>query len=231
MLSVKRAARKPFVQRLVGRLIARYLKLVDITTRYTISPPDIYDQVDADSPAIIAMWHGEHFMMPFVNRRNYKIKALISRHRDGEINAIAAEKLGIETIRGSGDHGTRFLEKGGVSAFRSMVDELEAGYHIALTADVPKVAKRAGMGIVKLAALSGRPIIPAAIATSRRIHFDKSWDDTKLNLPFSRGAIVAGEWIRVPADADADALEAYRRKVEEQLNAATAEAYRIVEKR
>ena len=43
-----------------------------------------------------------------------RAKVLISRHRDGEINAVAAERLGIGTIRGSGTHGPDFAKKGGV---------------------------------------------------------------------------------------------------------------------
>lgn len=228
MQSIKRFGARPGVQRFLGRCIALYLGFVDRTTRYTIEPPDIFDRVDLDSPVIIAMWHGEHFMMPFVNRRGYRIKALISRHRDGEINAIAAEAMGIGTIRGSGDHHGRYLEKGGVGAFRAMLDELEAGTHIALTADVPKISRKAGLGIVKLAARSGRPIVPAAIATRRRITFD-NWDRSKLNLPFSRGAMVAGTWVRVPPDADEATLERCRQAVEDSLNAAVNRAYEIVD--
>ena len=43
-------------------------------------------------PAIIAMWHGQHFMAPFIKRKDprHRTKVLISRHRDGEINARAA---------------------------------------------------------------------------------------------------------------------------------------------
>ena len=36
------------------------------------------------------MWHGQHFMSPFFWREQHRVKVLISRHRDGEINAIAA---------------------------------------------------------------------------------------------------------------------------------------------
>ena len=41
------------------------------------------------------------------------MKVLISRHRDGEINAVVVEALGSETIRGSGDHTVRISRKGG----------------------------------------------------------------------------------------------------------------------
>ena len=94
---------------------------------------------------------------PFLSRR-HRVKVIISRHRDGEINAIAAERLGIGTIRGSGSHSGDFFRKGGPRAFRAMLEALEQGYNVASTADVPKVSRIASLGIVKLAAASGRPI-------------------------------------------------------------------------
>jgi lysophospholipid acyltransferase (LPLAT)-like uncharacterized protein len=146
------------------------------------------------------------------------------------MNAIAAARLGVEAIRGSGDRERRFDRKGGVSAFMAMLAALEDGWSMAMTADVPKVARSAGMGIIKLAQNSGRPIYPVAVATSRRVTL-KSWDRAAVNLPFSRGAIAVGDPVRVEARADADALEAARRAVEERLDAATARAYAIVDGR
>ena len=110
-----------------------------------------------------------------------------------------------------------------------MLDALHEGYHIALTADIPKVARVCGFGIVKLASVSGRPIYPMAIATSRRIALD-NWDRTAINLlPFSRIGRVTGEPVRVPMDADDQALERARRAVEISLDAATARAYAIAD--
>jgi lysophospholipid acyltransferase (LPLAT)-like uncharacterized protein len=168
-------------------------------------------------------------MMPFF-RRDYRFKVLISRHSDGEINAIAAERLGVGAVRGSGDHGGRFHVKGGVSAFRGMTGLLADGWNIALTADVPKVSRVAGLGIVKLASESRRPIIPIALATSRRITLN-SWDRSEVNLPFSRGAMVVGEPIRVAAAADAEALEQARGALERALNAGTERAHALVDRR
>ena len=145
-------------------------------------------------PVILAMWHGQHFLAPFL-RRGHPSKVLISRHRDGEFNAIAAEQLGVATVRGSGDHGHELQRKGGVGAFREMVDALAQGYNIALTADVPKVSRIAGLGIVKLASTSGRPIYPAAIATRSRIDH-QHWDRSTVNLPFGRGAIPGSGRLR-----------------------------------
>jgi lysophospholipid acyltransferase (LPLAT)-like uncharacterized protein len=226
----KRIGRQRWVQVALGTLAAEYLRAVFKTTRYAIDPPDGYARIDANLPVILAMWHGQHFMGPFMRRPGDRGKVLISRHRDAEVNAIVCERLGVEMIRGSGDNGAEFIRKGGLGAFRQMLDALADNYSVALTADVPKISRIAGLGIVMLARESGRPIFPVALATSRRYVLD-NWDKTTINLPFSRGAAVCGEPVRVPPDATDEALEQYRRAVEDNLNAATARAYAIVDNR
>jgi lysophospholipid acyltransferase (LPLAT)-like uncharacterized protein len=166
--------------------------------------------------------------MPFAKLDHHRVKVLISRHRDGEINAIAAERLGIGTIRGSGAHNGEFYRKGGAAAFTAMVEALEEGYSMALTADVPKVARVAGRGIVMLAKFTGRPIVPVAMTTSRRIEL-KNWDRSTINLPFSRAAGVLGELIRVSANADDTEIETARSHLQSQLEMITARARTLVD--
>jgi lysophospholipid acyltransferase (LPLAT)-like uncharacterized protein len=228
MSLLKRIVASRMLQRTVGIMGAEYLRLVWSTTRFDVEPNDFHDRVDRDFPIIMSMWHGQHYLLPFV-RRARPAKVLVSRHRDGELNAIAAEHLGLGTIRGSGSHGGEFNRKGGVSAFRAMADALAQGWAVSLTADVPKVARVAGPGIVRLAAISGRPIYLVAIATSNRIDLN-SWDRTAVNLPFGRGAVVCADPIRVAADADDDDLEAARQAVESALNAATRRAYELADR-
>jgi lysophospholipid acyltransferase (LPLAT)-like uncharacterized protein len=225
----RRIGRARWVQITLGAGAAAYLRVVWKTCRFVVEPPDFYQRVGPDLPVIIAMWHGQHFMMPFVRRAEHRVKVLISRHRDGEINAIAAERLGIRVVRGSGHPGGRATRKGGITAFRAMLTALDDGYNMALTADVPKVARVCGLGIVKLARRSGRAIYPIAVATSRRVEL-ANWDRSALNLPFGRGAIVADDPIRVPQDADDAALESYRLEVEAGLNRATERAYAVVDR-
>ena len=208
-------------------MAAEYLRLVWQTSRFVMEPADPYRIYETDQPVIIAMWHGQHFLLPFL-RRNYRFKVLISRHTDGEINAIAAERLGIGTVRGSGDHGRRFQAKGGVAGFKGMNESLAQGWNMALTADVPKISRVAGPGIIKLAQVSGRPIFPVSLATNRRIVLD-NWDRSEINLPFSRGAIVIGDPIRVPADVDAQILEQRRSELETALNAASDRAHALAD--
>jgi lysophospholipid acyltransferase (LPLAT)-like uncharacterized protein len=217
----------PAFLKTTGVLSAEYLRLVWATNRVTFDPPDIHKRMQQELPVILAMWHGQHFLIPFV-RGTVKSKVLVSRHRDGELNAITAERLGVGTIRGSGDHGREFLRKGGVSAFWEMLQALEQGYSLGVTADVPKVSRIAGRGIVTLARASGRPILPVAVTTSRRFEVD-NWDRTTVNLPFGRGGAVAGPLIRVSAEADEAEIERVRLTVETELNAATARARAIAD--
>jgi lysophospholipid acyltransferase (LPLAT)-like uncharacterized protein len=230
MALLKRIARASFMQTALGLGAAEYLRLVWYTSRFVVEPADIYERLKPELPVIFAFWHGQHFMVPFAKPAHYRAKVLISRHRDGEMNAIAAQRLGVQAIRGSGDREGRFDRKGGVTAFMTMLTALQDNWSIAMTADVPKVSRQAGTGVVKLAQLSGRPIYPVAVATSGRITL-ASWDRSVINLPFSRGAIVAGAPIRVAAGVTAEAVEQARLAVEQGLNAATARAYRIVDRR
>lgn len=228
MISLKRILGAPAVQKTIGITAAGYLRAVYRTSSVRTVPSDIYDRIVGELPVIIAMWHGQHFMMPFVRRPEHRVKVLISRHRDGEINAIAAERLGIGTIRGSGSHGGDHHRKGGVGAYREMLQALNDGFNVALTADVPKVSRVAGMGIVKLARDSGRMIYPVALTSSRRIVLD-NWDRTSINLPFSRLVGVAGMPVRVAENAGEDDLEHARVTLQNELNVATEKAEHIAD--
>jgi lysophospholipid acyltransferase (LPLAT)-like uncharacterized protein len=220
--------KKPFVQEAVGRLLAGYLKLVRHTNRMIIEPEGVYEtKVRPELPVIVAMWHGQHLMVPFGRPDWMKASSLVSRHGDGEFNAIALRELGIGAIRGSGAHGRKVREKGGASAFFAMIRAIAQGNTMVLTADVPKVARVAGSGIIKLAQVTGRPIHAVAVVTSRR-YSASNWDATTIGLPFGRCGIVVGDAIHVARDADDAAVEAARCALEASLDAVHARAFAIV---
>jgi len=98
------------------------------------------------------------------------------------------------------------------------MDALAEGRNMALTADVPKVSRVAGLGIIKLASTTGRPIFPVALAISRRIVLD-NWDHSAINLPFTRSVTVVGDPIRVPVEAGQESLEQARSALMRRPNA------------
>ncbi len=221
----KRLGKTKIAQEAVGFLLALYIRLVRRTNRFIVEPADIDAFIAGSTPLIVAMWHGQHFMISFAWPKSIpRMAALISRHGDAGANASALRRLGVAPIRGSGGRAERIRRKGGAPALRELVRALSEGYSVALTADVPKRARVAGLGIVTLARLSGRPIVPVAVVTSRRFDFN-SWDRASLGKPFGHGAIVIGDLIHVPADADEATMEARRQAVETGLDDAHRRAY------
>ena len=222
---MKRITRSRAVQETLGFLVAGYLKFVQRTNRFVMEPADAYDRVEM--PVIAAMWHGQHFMIHFAKRPQDRAASLVSRSGDGEFNAIALRHLGVRAIRGSGARGRDIRKKGGAQAMRAMLRALSDGEMVVMTADVPKISRICGQGIVTLAQLSGRPIVPVAVVTSRRIDFD-SWDKASIGLPFGRGAMVLGDQIHIPRDADEQTLESFRKTVERELDRVHERAYALI---
>lgn len=225
---LRELGRKPLVQALAGGAFAGYLGLVRRTNRFLREPIDVDAHIAGQTPLIMAAWHGQHLMSTFAWPKSIgRMAAMISRHADGGINAAALAKLGVVGVRGSGSRGDPGKRKGGAPALLGLMRMLEDGASVAMTADVPKRARVAGMGIITLARLSGRPIAPAAVVASRRIEF-KNWDRACLGLPFGRCAVVVGDLIHVAVDADEAAMEAARRRLEAALDAIYARAYAMI---
>lgn len=211
---------------LAGATLSRYIRLVHRTSTIVLEPPDARARLHQNHPYILAMWHGQFGLMPALHIGEYKVSAIAARHGDAEILARALSEFNIEIVRGAGANG-RFRDRGGVHALRTAVRLLKGGSTFAMTADVPPgPARYAGDGIVTMARLSGRPIMPLAVASSRFITF-RSWSRMTLNLPWSKLVYVVGEPIWVPADVEAQDLGHYRQQVEDGLNRVTELAYKL----
>lgn len=209
-----------------GRLIARLIKRVDQTSEKVFDPPDLTTRLYGEHPAIIAFWHGQFMMVPVLNAHNVSVKAMVARHGDAELIGTALSELGVDLIRGAGAGGRR-KDRGGAQALRLAIRALEEGASICMTADVPPgPARRVGEGIITLARLSGRPILPVALATSRFVALD-TWSRMTINLPNSKLAATAGPAVRVPRDATPEQLETLRQEVENHLNDAMRRAYQL----
>lgn len=211
--------------RLAGRQLARLVRFVHRTSTVIAEPDGILDRLRAEHPCIVALWHGQ-FMMTSMHRPDVPVAAMVARHGDAEFIGATMENLGVELVRGAGA-GDRKKDRGGASALRAALQCLANGTSFVMTADVPPgPARRCGEGIVTLARMSGRPIVPLAVASSRSLVLD-TWSRLTINLPFSKLAFVYGDPIFVPRDANPEQLEDFRQLVERSLNAATRRAYAI----
>ena len=211
---------------LTGRSVARYVDFVHKTSRVSVEPSDVRSFLATHRPAIIAVWHGQFLMTPKVKPLEVPLAVMLARHGDAEHLSVALQRFNTPLIRGAGA-GKRRKDRGGAAALRAALKTLQSNVFVAMTADIPPgPARRAGMGIVTLARMSGRPIIPLAVASSRYVAL-KTWSRLTINLPFGKLAGVFGEPIFVPRDATDDELEALRLKVEAALNLTTARAYAL----
>ena len=213
------------VSRVLSHLLARYVLMVHRTARLTIIPPDALDVARAEAPVIFTFWHGLAMMAGRAVPLDLPIVPMVARNAAASVIADAAGTLGVRTIRASGSQRARSQHrKGGVAGFRQALRELVAGNSVLMTADVPKVAQVSGKGVIQLARLSGRPIIPIAYVSRYGLRFN-NWDRMVVDLPFSPAAIRYGAPIHVPADADDEIIEKLRSFLTEELDRITQDAY------
>lgn len=216
----KRIIKSQAAQRAFARLAAWYVRLVAGTTRWTVESRPLDDLLARGEEGILCFWHGRLLMMPLVWKdRRPSFYMMISQHRDGLLGARAIAHMDLRTVGADS-------KTGSMSALREMKRRMDAGGWVGITPDGPRGPRmRAKPGAIKLAQLSGRPLLPVTVATSRRRVLG-SWDRFALAWPFGRGMILFGEPIRVPRGADAAALESARLQLEDLLNTITAEADR-----
>ena len=134
---------------------------------------------------IYVFWHDQLLLM-VKSVPSQGAKILISSSKDGEIIARTMRYFGHEAVRGSST-------RGGKAALREMVKLAAGSADLAITPDGPKGPRhQIKTGVLQLARISGRPILPIAFACSRGYRFN-SWDRFLLPFPFGRGVFVIGK--------------------------------------
>jgi len=174
--------------------------------------------LSGDRPMLPTTWH---FAFPAVIYffRDLNGMLMVSRSRDGEWIARVLHHLGYRTARGSAGTG-----KGGASALRAMLKHLQRGFPAGLIADGSRgPARVAQEGILLVARLSGRPILPLSMAARPCWRF-RSWDRTVLAKPFSRVVMAFGPPVGIHREASPEESEAKRVELENRLNDLTARA-------
>ncbi|HEY3276978.1 MAG TPA: lysophospholipid acyltransferase family protein [Syntrophorhabdaceae bacterium] len=143
-------------------LIYLFLLFLRATSRIGYVYSDSFRAIwEKGENVIVCFWHGRLLMMPFANKRG-KGKVLISRHRDGEFIARVMGYFNLGTIRGS-------YRKGTVSSLREIIHDLRDGFDVAITPDGPKGPRfKVKPGIVELAKLTGKPIVPLTYGASKK---------------------------------------------------------------
>jgi lysophospholipid acyltransferase (LPLAT)-like uncharacterized protein len=176
----------------------------------------------ASGTFIYAYWH-EYIVFTVGHYRRHKIQALASRSFDGDIISETLLKLGYPApARGSSS-------RGGASALKAMLRSLQEHTHVAVTVDGPRGPRRVAQdGVLKLAQLSGKVIIPVGFASSCNLRL-KSWDRNLIPLPFSQGVFCFGRPLQVARDSEVD--KAMLQRLQSALEASTQRAENAMKSR
>lgn len=227
----KPLAESSLVKNVLAGAIASGIRFVKFTNRIAPGSVTIDSFLDVRSNTIYVLWHGQHLLAPAFVPKGQKLPTMFSKSADAELNALAAQRLGLEPVRGSGGREReKSVEKGGARALIALKKALDQGKSVCMIADIPHGTPReAGLGVITLSRISGRPIVGVAFATSRRKVLEKSWDKTTINLPFGRCGIVSTLPIQVPAKASEAEMEEHRKRLTDALNAATDRAYSLAD--
>lgn len=218
-------ASKP-VHRIAGWALARYMRRIVSRAQVITDPADHGAFMQANHPFILAMWHGQFMLLPALNVARIPLSIMVAKHGDAEVLGEALKRFDMGLIRGAGA-GDRKRDRGGANALRVAITALEQGLSVAMTADVPPgPARLCGLGIVTLARITGRPVLPVAVASSR-FRVLETWSRFTMALPSDTVGLAFGTPILVPRRASPAELEAMRRQIEEAMNRTTERAYAL----
>ncbi len=168
---------------------------------------------------VVALWHQR--LLPSLayaaKFRSMKLTVMISQSRDGELIAKMARRLGLVTVRGSSS-------RGGREAFAKILEGLKENPAVVHIVDGPRGPKGViKPGLVRIAQLSGAVILPI-IVSADKAWVMRSWDRFLVPKPFSNVTIRWGEAFFVSQDMDRAQIETVRKKIEDTMITAYAEA-------
>lgn len=161
------------------------------------------------APAVYALWHGD--LLPLAMRyAPTGLGTMISQHGDGSIAARVVSDLGARVVRGSSS-------SRGAGALQEMARLGNEGVPLAITTDGPRGPARVSKpGVVRIAALSGLPIVPVSAAGAGEWRAG-SWDAFRVPLPFARVLVAFGEDIPVSRDVSKEDLSAVAKRLDAEL--------------
>jgi lysophospholipid acyltransferase (LPLAT)-like uncharacterized protein len=196
---------------LIAAAVFTVIRLLGPTLRYEVVGWHHAERVHASRKRIIwAFWH--RVIIPIVWwHRNKGVVVMNTTAFDGQWTRKVIEWLGFGTAQGSSS-------RGGLRGLAVMVRQLDQGLDCAFTIDGPRGPRYvAKPGPVMLARKTGCPVMVFHIGVERGKTFRNTWDHFLLPAPFSRAVILFAPPLWVPADADAQLLEAKHAEMQREL--------------
>lgn len=165
-----------------------------------------------DETCIFVFWH-EYILLPTMIWGNTNVTLFVSQHRDADWLVNTGKLIGFDSIRGSST-------RGGTSAIRSCRKKMET-HSLGITPDGPTGPRREmALGAVYLASRLQKPIVPVGFGYERPFRL-KTWDQFAVPVPGRRARAIMGPKIRIPARADREMLESYRKSIAHDITTLT----------
>ena len=189
-----------------------YIYIIGLTCRRIVINKEIEEfLLKQGINPIYTFWHGRMLYFPYLYRFQNKHHILASPSKDGEIIGNLLKIYGFNIVWGS-------TFKKGAKALLNLIRVIKNGDSVVLIADGSRgPAFKAQDGAIKIAKLTGIPIVPMTYSVSRKKVLS-SWDRFVIPYPFSKIAVKYGEPVYVPPDADDEVIELKRQELEKKLN-------------
>ena len=135
---------------------------------------------------ILAFFHQDELaLIPYF--RNVAMGVLVSVSKDGELMNQSLLRLGYITARGSSS-------KKAVSGLIAAIKKVRQGYKFAFAVDGPRgPIYKVKEGVIAISNKTDTPIFPVRAFPQSFKLFEKSWNQAKLPLPFTRIDIIFGK--------------------------------------
>lgn len=201
-------------QRLLGFIVWAAIRAVTATVRVKVRDNSGVYGGKPVGGMIFCIWHNR-LAMSLTCYRSYALPrnptsgmaALVSASKDGGFLAAILERFGVQPVRGSSS-------RRGPQALLELTSWAAKGYDLAITPDGPRGPRYVIQdGIMSLAQLTGRPILPASYNLRWKIRL-KSWDGFQIPLPFSRCDLRAEKPITVPREATPEERDRIRAELQ-----------------
>lgn len=184
----RRLERSTLLARLLGGMLALWLRLCDRTTGWQTEGLDDLERHLARGPVVLVLWHECSALAPVHwPVRAGPLSSLYAASPIGRVSGAVQAAFGLQAIEMADGRSNR-------SPSREVLRRLREGVSVGLTGDGPLGPAR----IVKDAPLdwaraSGRPVFLYAFATRRGRRLS-TWDRMILPRPFDRGVKLFRLW-------------------------------------
>lgn len=213
---------KKRVLSLLGLTVLNFIvNLVTKTYRIKIfNETAILKVLNNNEQFISAFWHGR-MLIPWYIQRKYKIAALVSKSKDGDILTKLLNNWNYNVVRGSS-------HIGGKEALKIMGDKIDEGFSFAITPDGPTGPQfKMKPGAVVLAHRKSIPLILIGTASKKHYVFN-SWDKFQVPKPFSKITVIYSDPIYINEKSTREEISKLIDDCELELNKLQEEAERIV---